>query len=227
MVLGQNGNQSGAGSVPSVPIDHGGLKLDRGLSDFDRGQRLTILYLWEIPRPSKRWWKETLGGWSIAGITTFQSGTPYTVLNGFDRNNDTWASDRPDISNPKASLLSRAVLSKRCTTGYSNPDTNACVDPALVHWVEGMGFPNTATVGRNTLHTKGTNNFDLSLLKTFSIAERKRLEFRWEAQNAFNHPQFVQVPKRDVFNTQQGLFLNRDFTDSGIRSMWVQVKVVF
>jgi outer membrane receptor protein involved in Fe transport len=225
--IGQNGNQSGAGSVPSVPIDQGGLKLDRGLSDFDRGQRLTILYLWEIPGPSKRWWKETLGGWYIAGITTFQSGTPYTVLNGIDRNNDTWLSDRPDISNPKASLLSRAVPSERCTTGYSNPDTNACVDPAVVHWVEGMGFPNRATVGRNTLHTNGTNNFDLSVLKTFPIAERKRLEFRGEAQNAFNHPQFVQVPQRDVFNTRPARFLNRDFTDGGIRSMWVQVKLLF
>jgi hypothetical protein len=31
--------------------------------------------------------------------------------------------------------------------------------------------------------------------------------------NALNHPPFH--------------FLNRDFTDSGIRSMWVQVKLIF
>jgi hypothetical protein len=30
-----------------------------------------------------------------------------------------------------------------------------------------------------------------------------------------------------VFNTLPGQFLNRDFTDSGIRNMWVQVKLVF
>jgi hypothetical protein len=29
-----------------------------------------------------------LGGWSVAGITTFQSGTPFSVANGSDRNND-------------------------------------------------------------------------------------------------------------------------------------------
>ena len=80
---------------------------------------------------------------------------------------------------------------------------------------------------RNTLLTNGTNNFDLSLFRTVSITERKRLEFRWEAQNAFNHPQFIQVPERNVSTSPAGRFLNRDFTDSGIRSMWVQVKVLF
>jgi hypothetical protein len=53
------------------------------------------------------------------------------------------------------------------------------------------------------------------------------LELRWEALNAFNHPQFVNVPQRNVFSTPPGRFLNRDFTNSGIRSMWVQLKVVF
>ena len=61
----------------------------------------------------------------------------------------------------------------------------------------------------------------------FRSLHELRLELRWEAQNALNHPQFVQVPQRDVFNTLPGYFLNRDHTDSGIRSMWVQVKVVF
>jgi hypothetical protein len=28
-------------------------------------------------------------------------------------------------------------------------------------------------------------------------------------------------------NSLAGWFLNRDFTDSGIRSMWVQVKLIF
>jgi hypothetical protein len=56
---------------------------------------------------------------------------------------------------------------------------------------------------------------------------------RWEALNAFNHPQFTEVPERNVAGAPGpggGLpsrFLNRDFTNSGIRSMWVQVKAVF
>ena len=219
-------------NLTSVPIAQGGLNLDRGLSDFDRRHRVTVLYLWEIPGPSMGFLKRVVGGWSIAGITTFQSGTPYTVVNGFDRNGDGWQEDRPDIGNRSAPLSSRAIVwtttgPQACQTGYRNPDTNACTSPADVHWIEGTGFPNASTVGRNTLLTGGTNNFDISLLKNVHIAERASLEFRLEAQNALNHPQFVQVPQKDVVNNPAGRFLNRDFTDSGIRSMWVQVKLIF
>ena len=230
--IGQVTTQGTNANVTSVPIAQGGLKLDRGVSDFHRGQRLTLLYTWEIPGPSRGLWKQVLGGWSIAGITTFQSGTPYTIKNTTDRNRDGWTADRPDISNRNAPSNSRAQIwpttgPQGCSTGYRNPDTNACVTPVDVYWVEGTGFPNGSTVGRNTLFTGGTNNFDASLFKTFAIGERRRLEFRWEAQNAFNHPQFVQPPERNLVSSPAGRFLNRDFTDSGIRSMWVQVKFVF
>ena len=163
----------------------------------------------------------------MAGITTFQSGTPFTVSNGFDRNGDTFLEDRPDIGNPDAPLNTRAIIFPKCATGYQNPDTSSCVSPSGVHWVEGNGFPNASTVGRNTLHTGGTNNFDLNLTKLIPLGEKRRFELRLEALNAFNHPQFIQVPHMSVFVTLPGQFLNRDFTDSGIRAMWVQAKVVF
>jgi hypothetical protein len=218
-------------NLTSVPIAQGGLKLDRGLSDFDGRHRLTVLYLWEIPGQRKGHWNQVIGGWSLAGITTLQSGTPYTVLM-VSTATATAGSRTGPISNPNAPLDSRAVVWTSAgpqgrATGYRNPDTNVCVMPAQVHWVEGTGFHNATTVGRNTLHTGGTNNFDVSLFKNFAFAERGRLEFRREAQNLFNHPQFVNVPPRDVVNTPAGQFLNRDFTDSGIRSVWVQVKMVF
>ncbi len=211
------------------------MRLDHGLSDFHRGQRLSLVYIWEVPGPAKRPWKYVLGGWAVAGIASLQSGTPFTVRNGLDRNNDAVPNtDRPDIGNPNAPLFSRAVVdvrpaAQRCATGFQDPDTSVCVTPSQVRWVQaplGM-LPNASTVGRNTLATGGTNNFDLSVFKSFPIGERKRLEFRWEAVNAFNHPQFTDVPERDVLGTPQGRFLNRDFTNSGIRSMWVQAKLLF
>ena len=218
--------------MTSVPAAQGGLKLDHGLSDFHRAQRLTLLYLAELPGPSKGVWKHVIGGWSIAGITTLQSGAPFTVVNGSDRNQDGWPLDRPDIGNPLAPRNSRAVLSARtgpqaCPTGYRDPDADACANPADVYWLEGTGFPNASTVGRNTLLTGGTNNFDLSLFKTFPLGEGRRLEFRWEALNAFNHPQFVEVPAQNVRDTPASRFLNREFTNAGIRSMWLQVKLLF
>ena len=124
-------------------------------------------------------------------------------------------------------MNTRAILFSSCATGYQNPDTLACVSPSSIHWVEGIGFPNASTVSRNTLRTGGTNNFDLNLTKSIALGENRRLELRWEALNAFNHSQYVNVPPRDIFNTLPSQFLNRDFTDSGIRSLWVQMKLVF
>jgi hypothetical protein len=179
--------------------------------------------------------KHALGGWSVSGITSFQSGAPFTVKNGFDRNNDSFDNDRPDIGNLRAPINSRAVFtppsgSQSCATGYRNPDTGLCVTPADVHWVEAgpvFSLPNASTVGRNTLVAGGINNFDASLSKSFQIGEKKRLEFRWEAFNALNHPQFTQIPSRNLQTASPGRFLNRDFTDSGIRSMWAQIKMTF
>lgn len=215
------------GNLTSIPVMYGGLKLDRAVSDFDRPQRMTIVYLWTVPGPRTSWSKYVFGGWQLAGITTFQSGTPYSVANGHDRNNYGDKEDRPDIGNPNAPLNTRAIVSAGCATGYQNPDTLACVTATDVRWVEGIGFPNASTVGRNTLRTGGTNNFDLNLTKSIPIGENRRLELRWEALNAFNHPQYVNVVPRNVFGTPPGQFLNRDLPDSGIRSMWVQVKLVF
>src|SRR5262249_48764339 len=135
--------------------------------------------------------------------------------------------DRPDIGNPSAPLNTRAVIFPNCASGYQNPGAGSCVNPGDVHWVEGTGFPNSATVGRNTLRTGGTNNFDMNLTKSILFGETRRGEFRWEALNAFNHPQFVNVPQMSVSGPPPGRFLNRDFTDSGIRSMWVQIKMIF
>ena len=219
--------QESGGNRASVPVSQGGLKLDRGLSDYDRTHRLTLVYLWMVPGPKTGFAKYALGGWSIAGVTTFQSGTPYTVGNSTDRNNDTILADRPDIGNPTAPWNSRGLIDARCPASYLNPDTGACVSRSDVRWIQGVGLPNSSTVGRNTLHTGGTNNFDLNLSRSFSMGERSRLEFRWEARNAFNHPQFFQVPAKGIADPGPGRFLNRDFTDSGIRSMWGQIKLIF
>ena len=225
--IGDDNPQEIGANFTSVPVFLGGLRLDRAVSDFDRPHRLTIGYLWAVPGPRRGFWKNAWSGWSVAGITTFQSGTPFTVANGSNRNGLGTKADRPDIGNPAAPMTTRAIIFPQCSTGYKNPDTGSCVNPTEVHWVQGTGSPEASTVGRNTLRTGGTNNFDINVTKAISFGESRHLELRWEALNAFNHPQFVRVPPMSVTATPVGQFLNRDFTDSGIRSMWVQAKLVF
>jgi len=231
----------------SVPTSQGGLRLDRGLSDYHRAHRFTITYLWDIPGPKNKYLKVPLAGWSLSGITTFQSGTPYSIANGFDRNNDGLANDRPDIGNPNAPINTRAVVApttgpNSCASGFRNPDalTLTCVTPNDVHWIQGTGLPNAATVGRNTLFTEGVNNFDVNVLKKFEITERFKLEYRLEAFNFFNHSQFTSVPSASVVGSagpsSNGLpsrFLNLDYTNNNPlgggapRTMRMQLKFLF
>jgi hypothetical protein len=74
---------------------------------------------------------------------------------------------------------------------------------------------------------RGPNNFDLNLTKSIPLGETRRLELRGQPLNAFKHPQYVNVPPMSVSGTLARQFLNRNYTDGGIRSMWAQVKVVF
>jgi hypothetical protein len=232
-VFGTNANPVANTSMPTLM---GGLALDRALADHHRAHRFTITYVWNLPGPPKGFLSYPLGGWTLSGITTFQSGAPFSMLNGFDRNNDALNNDRPDIGNPNAPINTRAVIDSECATGFRNPDalTGGCVTPNDVRWIEGRGLPNAATVGRNTLFSGWVNNFDVNILKSFRITESMRLEYRLEAFNFFNHPQFTAIPGANVVSTPGpstlGLpsqFLNPDFTNSGTRTMRMQLKFIF
>jgi len=60
------------------------------------------------------------------------------------------------------------------------------------------------TTGRNAYRGPGYWNLDFSLFRRFSLTERFKLDFRTEAYNIFNHPQFANpgsnasAPSRDL-----------------------------
>src|SRR5262249_3333708 len=53
-----------------------------GLSDFDRPHRFTVSYRYDLPffASGSGFAHHVLGNWAISGITTFQSGSPFSVL---------------------------------------------------------------------------------------------------------------------------------------------------
>jgi hypothetical protein len=109
-----------------------------------------------------------LGGWNFRGITTYNSGLPFSpVLN----NNSTLNSDqsmRPDVTgDPNFGAKNR--------NHWFNP--TAFTVPGL--YVFG-------NAGRNSLRGPGIFEADWSLDKRFRITEKSNLEFRWEVFNALN-----------------------------------------
>ena len=135
-----------------------------------------------------------LGGWQISGITTAQSGSPFTVTNG------TTYGDNAGVANG----IGGGVGSYPDTVGDPNAVTQAQKDAVAAAGVFGVLKYNPAafvlpvglTYGngnRNTLNLPGRFNSDFGLFKRFAFKERYAFEFRWENFNVFNHTQLNQI----------------------------------
>src|SRR4030095_15124621 len=106
-----------------------------------------------------------------------------------------------------------------CSTGLRNPELSAtagagCVTRNDVYVVQvatntgaTLRVPSPATLGRNTEHSNRVVNFDMSFFKLFRVRENLRLEYRLDAFNVFNHPQFSGIPSQSL-NAASGSFLN-------------------
>jgi hypothetical protein len=161
------------------------LKLDWGPSNFDLRHRAVFTYVIDLPAgPGHRalGWnnrvsRQVFGGWQISGITTVQSGAPFTVYNNstdFSGFNQT--SDRPDV-----------VGTGALKHDYRNVD--AAFDTTFFAKTPPTGRVGTA--GRDQFYGPGLVNFDFAAAKSFAIhTERVRLQFRADLFNIFNHTNF-------------------------------------
>ena len=152
---------------------------DHGPANYDRTHTLTIAHVWELPFGRGRQYGGNasraadllLGGWVFSGITAFESGLPFTPL----------------VSN--APLLYADFNSVRADAigNPSVPDPSASLwfNPAAFTAPQGVG--RNGNVGHNALRGPGFYQFNLSLGKTFTVAEGKTLELKWENFNATNH----------------------------------------
>jgi len=209
----------------------GSRHLDYGNSDFDRTHVASLAVLWNVRGPRSGLLGTFVGGWQVSAISHWQSGLPYTIINGADRNGDGQSlPDRPDVSNLSAPLNTRAVLKASCSTGFGNPDATGvpCIDPSTVHFIQGSGLPNASTAGRNAFRAPGLDNLDFALSKRFRFNERMNLEYRVDMFNALNTLNFGYRPAPDnVANTPKGSFLDFSQTDSVARTMRMLLRFTF
>lgn len=227
---------------------------DRGLSVYHRSHRAVFTYLWEIPGPKKGILGQIFGHWSMSGVTTFQTGVPFTVSYGDfgfpDSNRDLEAfNDRPSLLNPNAPFGSWAIdgpLNPSFTGGAALP-SGTCLDGPLAN-NEGIASVQpcsnfrflmnaitgvNGTVGRNAFTGPGYWNFDWSVIKKFPMPwkEGHNLEFRLETYNLFNHPNLgsgssipYQLLDPDFGNFDLSIFGNNTL---GRRAMRIQLKYNF
>jgi hypothetical protein len=152
--------------------DERNLRLERSLSSFNVGRRISAGFVYGLP--SARRLRLLLGNWQTSGIITLQDGTPLNpVYFAFDPAN-TGTPNRPDVVPGQKLALPRG---EQTIERFFNTAALAAPKPYT--------FGNA---GRNILPGPGNNVFDLALHRRFPIRERQSLEFRAEAFNTFNHP---------------------------------------
>jgi len=124
-----------------------------------------------------------VGNWEIGGIVTFHTGNAITTTIGFQDPSGTngpgplFASERPNCSGPATYEKTMGGVPGAYFMQWWNPST--------------FSLPATNTFGTcSTGNLRGPrySDTDMSVHKDFLITETKRLEFRTEFINLFNHP---------------------------------------
>jgi hypothetical protein len=162
-------------------------RCNRSLSLFDARQRFVVSYLWQLPVPGYSGAKGVaLNGWAVSGITSFQSGFPIRVQSS----NDSELMNSFDFELPgKPDLIAPFHTQDPRTHGLYQFDPNSFALPVQSDTSTPLQLLGNAP--RTICCGPGINNFDFSVQKITPISEGKRLEFRAEYFNIFNHTQFL------------------------------------
>lgn len=180
---GNNNDQSDPG-----PQDARNLRAHKGSSNFDVRHRFVLSGLYQLPFGKSgggpNW---IVRNWQLSGIFSVQTGQPFTVTSSTDPSG-TNVTARPNRLRD-GSLPSDQRSPNRWfdMTAFAAPPC-AC-------------FGNS---GRNILRAPGFSNVDLGVARDFPFHERFRLQFRGEAFNLFNHPNFG-LPNMAIGNPQVGI----------------------
>jgi hypothetical protein len=149
-----------------------------GPASFNPTHALSFSNVWQIPYGrGRRWGADSskaadliLGGWSLDGITTLDSGRPFSPMVS------NTASVNADFNGVRADIIGNPHIANQSAAEWFN--VAAYTDPQQPY--------RDGTASANSLWGPALYVFNLALAKTFVITEGKTLEFRWENFNAFN-----------------------------------------
>jgi hypothetical protein len=182
-------------AADSAFVDSYDLNSNRASSNFDERHVFTASYIYDLPFFKGGGLTHTLlGGWQYSGITSFQTGAPFSVVNGGGTSpngllsvpsdnagvgNGIGTSSRPDlIGDPNGSI----------PAGYTaNAAGPLLANPAAFAAPQGLTYGDAP---RNDVRNPHIINFDMALYKHFAIKESAAFEFRAEAFNVFNHTEW-------------------------------------
>jgi hypothetical protein len=156
------------------------------LAGFDRTHNFQMFANYALPfGPGKQYLSngvaaKVAGGWQLNGILSRESGLPFTV-----------ASAGTSVNSPGNSQTAEQVLPNVAIEGGHGIGANGAsyFNPAAFAPVTTVSFGNS---GRDILRGPGVFNVNASLFRNFRLTEKFQLQFRAEAFNLTNTPQFGQ-----------------------------------
>jgi hypothetical protein len=159
----------------AIPYDSTNLKAEYGNGDFDTRHNFSATFTWDIPG-SSRGPRELTHGWSVNSLMTFHGGQPLDqVRTGYDIIGDPFAGVSHSFSKtlPGVQWINPAAFCLPAIDGGTAP----CSGPNIFG----------GDLRRNQIYGPKFYDVDLSVLKSFSITERIKAQFRVEMFNLFNH----------------------------------------
>ncbi|MBO0797357.1 MAG: carboxypeptidase regulatory-like domain-containing protein, partial [Blastocatellia bacterium] len=170
------------------------LESNRANSNFDQRHLVNISYIYDFPRlvKSKGAFRALLNGWQWSGITSYASGTPFSIYNAANGILDN-AGVLNGIGSGPARVQSYPDLAGDPNALPPSGTNNglsfgpALLNPSAFVAPQGLTFGNA---GRNNFNNPNRLNFDMALQKDFRVSEGLTMKFRAEAFNVFNTTQF-------------------------------------
>ena len=190
-------------------VDPFNSKLNYGLQTYSLPQMLNISYIYQLPNAGTKYFSGNkvmggiLNGWQLSGITNYQSGAPQSLTGlgtincyqggvqnaGLCANFSTTVNWNGTPDRPLTSLLlsnpNKGVSRKGVGSQWFNPASITL--PQIGH---------LGTTEEPQLLGPGSNNWNMTLFKSFKLGEQRRLEFRIAAFDIFNRAQ-LDTPSQD------------------------------
>lgn len=201
----------------AIAQDSFNLEADRARSTYDRPHRLTGNVVYEFPffREQRGAVGRLLGGFQVTSFFTFQSGAPFTPLNG---------ADPRGALNGIDGLVGNAIRPNLATTlDISSMTVEELFAIRSTLFTPVGAGQRTGNAGRNILRADGIGNVDVGIFKNTRIGETTTLQFRADMFNATNTRNFG-IPDGRINSAN---FLNQYATNGGNRRIILGARLIF
>ncbi len=184
-----NGGFDGFGVNPVGQINPYNLKQQYGNADYDTRHYISANYAISVPHFGGP--KVLVDNWEVAGTIFHNTGYPFSVYD----NTGTVVYGSGALAQQTDNNFNHHCGGGKHTTGYGTPCDFAS------HFTAASAY---GQQGRNQLYGPNYTDFDLDLMKGFSLhSERAKLKVGAQFFNLFNHPNF-QIPYADISSSTNG-----------------------